>query len=355
MSFRYCDFLESLFRRFAHRPLRYNLGEPTCDIGQEKHMIVIASHNGAIGIGEAMRALKNGGSALDAVETGIRLVEGDPDDHTVGYNGYPNILGELELDASIMDGRTLNSGAVALMRGFPFAISVARQIMERKLPHALLAAEGAERFAREIGAEAWDEMLTAEIRSIWRKRLEATHSTADMPKLSDDAPLLEWVKLATDPERVAGTVNFIAIDKHGDIASGVSTSGWAWKYPGRIGDSPIIGAGNYADNRYGACACTGMGEMAINASTARSLVLYLKMGMPLAAAAREAMNDLRDLGGDYIGGMNLIALNRGGGHIGMTSRAGGTYIFQQADMHEHQVLEREVVTIPERWAGEPRR
>ena len=253
---------------------------------------------------------------MDAVEIGIRAVEANPADHSVGYNGYPNILGELELDASIMDGATLDSGAVALMRGFPYAISVARQVLERDQPHVLLAGAGAERFAREIDAEQWDEMLTDEIRELWWKRLAAVgatqwvarHST-DIPQLTDDTPLLDWVKLATDPERVAGTVNFIAIDGAGDIASGVSTSGWAWKYPGRIGDSPIIGAGNYADNRYGACACTGMGEMAIRAGTARSLVLYLQMGMSLREAGRRAMSDLRDLGGDYIGGMNLIALD----------------------------------------------
>ncbi len=312
-------------------------------------MLIIASRNGVIGIAEAMRALKQGGSAMDAVEIGIRAVEADPTDQTVGYNGYPNILGELELDASVMDGRTLNSGAVALMRGFPYAISVARQVMERKLPHVLLAGAGAERFAREIGAEAWDEMLTEEIRAVWRKRLADSTATGEIPPLKENSPLLEWVKLATDPERVAGTVNFIAIDGRGDIASGVSTSGWAWKYPGRIGDSPIIGAGNYADNRYGACACTGMGEMAINASTARSVVLYLKTGMALADAAREAMRDLRDLGGDYIGGMNLVALDKDGGHIGMSSEAGRTYIYQQADMAEPAEVEREMVEIPARW------
>ncbi|MCY3865079.1 MAG: N(4)-(beta-N-acetylglucosaminyl)-L-asparaginase [Chloroflexi bacterium] len=317
-------------------------------------MLIIASHNGASGIADAMRALKYGGSAMDAVEIGIRAVEADPSDHTVGYNGYPNILGQLELDASIMDGRTLNSGAVALMRGFPYAISVARQVMERKLPHVLLAAGGAERFAREIGAEQWADMLTEDIREVWRGRLAASTATGEFPTLSDDSPLLEWVKLATDPERVAGTVNFIAIDGQGDICAGVSTSGWAWKYPGRIGDSPIIGAGNYADNRYGACACTGMGEMAIRAGTARSLVLYLQMGMPLREAARQAMTDLRDLGGDYIGGMNLIALDSNGEHIGLSSRAGGSYIYQTGDMDRYKECEREIVEIPMRWGGEAR-
>ena len=324
-------------------------------------MLIIASSNGAIGIDQAMQALKNGGSALDAVELGIRAVEANPDEHSVGYNGYPNILGELELDASIMDGRTLNSGAVAMMRGFPYAISIARQVMERALPHVLLAGAGAERFAREIGAQHWRSMLTAEILEVWREGLAAVRAnqrvarrSAEIPAITEDTPLLDLVKLATDPERVNGTVNFIALDAQGDIASGVSTSGWAWKYPGRIGDSPIIGAGNFADNRYGACACTGMGEMAIRAGTARSLVLYLQTGMSLAEAARRAMGDLRDLGGDFIGGMNLIALDAAGAHIGLSSRAGGTYIIQSADMPRYQSCEREFVEIPARWGGETR-
>ena len=203
-------------------------------------------------------------------------------------------------------------------------------------------------------------MLTEEIRAVWRKRLADVGATAvarqadDRPELTDEAPLLDWVKLTTDPERVLGTVNFIAIDSAGDIASGVSTSGWAWKYPGRIGDSPIIGAGNYADNRYGACACTGMGEMAIRASTARSVLLYLKTGMSLGEAARRAMEDLRDLAGDYIGGMNLIALDNDGNHIGLSSRPGGSYIIQTGDMDSFREREREVVTIPARWGGEAR-
>ena len=313
-------------------------------------MLIIASHNGAIGIHQAMTALQGGGSALDAVETGTRLVEANPEEHSVGYNGYPNILGELELDASIMDGRTLDSGAVAALRGFPYAISVARQVLERKLPHVLLAGEGAERFAREIGAEERDEMLCDEVRQVWRRRLES--SDASQP---DATRLLDTVQLATDPERVAGTVNFIAIDSSGDIGSGVSTSGWAWKYPGRIGDSPIIGAGNYADNRYGACACTGMGEMAIRAGTARSVVLYMQMGMTLEAAAHTAMRDLRDLGGDYIGGMNLIALDKHGEHIGLSSEAGRTYIVQTGDMAQHAERQRGLVELPRRWGGVARR
>ncbi|MCY4537163.1 MAG: N(4)-(beta-N-acetylglucosaminyl)-L-asparaginase [Chloroflexi bacterium] len=318
-------------------------------------MLIIASANGAVGMDAAMRALKNGGSAVDAVEAGIRLVEADPAERSVGYNGYPNILGQLELDASIMDGRTLNSGAVAIMRGFPYAISVARQVMDRKLPHVMLAGEGAERFAREIGAEQWTSMLSEEVKALWRQRLIANSALLDLDDMDADSPLLDAVALATDPERVTGTVNFIAIDGNGDICSGVSTSGWAWKYPGRVGDSPIIGAGNYADNRHGACACTGMGEMAIRACTAYGLVSYLRAGLSIGEAGQKAMRDLRDLDGDYIGGMNLITLDRAGNHVGLTTRAGSTYVYQHGKMDAFREKEREFVEIPARWAGEARR
>ena len=113
-------------------------------------MIVVASANGRVGIGAAIEILRAGGSALDAVETATRLVEANPEDHTVGYGGYPNLLGEVELDASIMDGRTLSAGAVGGLKGFKHPISVARRVME-DLPHVLLVGEGAARFAREIG------------------------------------------------------------------------------------------------------------------------------------------------------------------------------------------------------------
>ena len=312
-------------------------------------MIVIASSNGRVGIDDAMQVLKNGGSALDAVEAGIRPVEANPEDHSVGYNSWPNIMGELELDASIMNGRDLTSGAVAAMKGHPYAISVARQVMDN-LPHVLLAGNGAERFAREMQAEQWDELLTPEVVEAWRKKLRDNMPADVLETLGDETPLREWVKLATDPERTYSTVNFIAIDKNGDMCTGVSTSGWAWKYPGRVGDSPIIGAGNYADNRYGGAACTGMGEMAIRANTAHSVVFYMKMGMSVEEAGRRAMEDLLDLGGDYIGGMNLVALDKDGNHAAMTSMTNRTYIFQTADMDQYEEKDRTFVEIPGRWA-----
>ena len=126
-------------------------------------MIIVGSTNADVGIQHGIHILKNGGSAMDAVEATIRLVEDNPDDHTVGYNSYPNILGDLQLDASIMDGATLETGAIAAMQGFREAISIARRVKDT-LPHVLLAGEGAERFAAEMGFEKQVEMLTDEIR-----------------------------------------------------------------------------------------------------------------------------------------------------------------------------------------------
>ena len=310
-------------------------------------MIVVASSNGVVGIEVAVQVLRDGGTAVDAVEAGIRLVEDNLEDHTVGSGGFPNLLGEVELDASIMNGRSLESGAVGAIKGYPYPISIARKVMET-LPHVMLVGEGSERFAAEMGF-AQRELLTDKAHDIWANRLQKDMPESVFNHLSEQKNLSNWVKLATDPERAGGTVNFIAQDNNGDIACGVSTSGWAWKYPGRLGDSPIIGAGNYADNRYGAAACTGMGEMAIRAVTAHSIVLYIKMGLSLMEAGKQAMVDLNDLGGNFISGMNIVALDKDGNHAAFSSEEGKTYTYQTAVMEKAVETTRTFVPIPSRW------
>ncbi len=303
--------------------------------------IVVASANGRVGIEAAVDVLRRGGSALDAVETGTRLVEDNLDDHTVGRAGLPNLLGAVELDASIMDGRTLAAGAVAALKGYPNPISVARRVMN-DLPHVLLAGEGAARFAAESGFEPAD-LLTDETRRIWRERMAGTLPPNATPgDRTFYAKMREWARLATDPEKVSGTVNFIARDRDGSIASAVSTSGWAWKYPGRVGDSPIIGAGNYCDNRFGAACCTGRGEMAIRAATARSVVLYMKLGMSLTDALAEAMRDLWSLEDPYYGAMNIIALDANGTPAAAANRE-ATYVYMTDEMDSYVEAERMVV------------
>jgi len=308
-------------------------------------LVVVTSANGRVGIDVAMRVLKAGGSALDAVEAGTRLVEDNAEDHSVGTAGLPNLLGEVELDASIMDGRTLGAGAVAALKGYPNPISVARRVMT-DLPHVLLVGEGAARFAEGAGFDQ-AELLTAETRRIWGERMAGILPPNASPgDRQYYAKMREWAGMATDPEKVAGTVNVIARDREGNIASAVSTSGWAWKYPGRVGDSPLIGAGNYCDNRYGAAACTGRGEMAIRAATARSLVLYLKAGMSLAQAMTEAMTDLWALEDPYYGSMNLVAMDKDG-TPGAATNGSATYVYQTEEMDAFAEAERLVVTRPE--------
>jgi beta-aspartyl-peptidase (threonine type) len=285
-------------------------------------VIVLGSTTAEVGMETAVRILVDGGSALDAVEASIRLVERAPGIHSVGQDAWPNLLGQSELDASIMDGRTLNAGAVGALQGFVHPISVARRVMD-ELPHLLLVGEGAARFAREIGAEQGD-LMSDEVREGWADWLKERMSPEEWAKWPAEklAPL---ARLTADPERAHGTVCVLARDGQGDIAVGVSTSGWAWKYPGRLGDSPIIGAANYADNRYGAAACTGFGEMAIRAGTARSVVLYLKMGLSLEESVYAAAEDLDAVTWFYKGRVTLYALDCEEGHRVLTyNRAEGT-------------------------------
>lgn len=310
-------------------------------------MLVITSQNGSVGIEAAMQVLRDGGTAMDAVEAGIRLVEANPDDHSVGYGGYPNLLGEVELDAAIMDGSDLTSGAVGALKAYPYPISVARKVLE-KLPHVFLVGEGAARFAAEMGFEV-RELLTEPARETWENRLREDVPPDVCQHLAEQPDLWRYVEIGTDPERVLGTTNFIAQDARGNLAVGVSTSGWAFKYPGRIGDSPIVGAGLYADNRYGAAACTGTGEMAIRAATAHSVVFYMKMGLPVTDAGQRAMADLNDLGGRYLSGMNFIAVDRAGNHAGYSSREDATYLYFTDTMDAPVEAPRLHVPLTERW------
>jgi len=292
--------------------------------------IVVASSNGNVGIRQAVEVLRSGGSALDAVVAGIKPVEANPEDHSVGYSGLPNLLGVVELDASIMEGRGLRAGSVGALTTHQDAIEAARKVME-ELPHVLIVGAGADRFATEMGLPAVD-LLTDEAKAIWRERL-----TGENRDVAYAARIREMVgELASDPqfpeEPPHGTVNFIARDDNGDIACGVSTSGWAWKYPGRLGDSPIIGAGNYADNRWGAAACTGRGEMAQRCLTAHSVVTFMRFGMTLEDALRTAMIDLKQLDDPYASEMNIVGLDRDGNPAAASTALGKTYIYMTTAM-----------------------
>jgi beta-aspartyl-peptidase (threonine type) len=276
-----------------------------------------------------------GGSALDAVEACAKIIEADTTDTSVGRGGKPNVLGEVELDASIMDGTTHRTGAVAALVGYLHPISVARAVMERT-PHVFIVGDGAARFAREIGAER-TQNLTPSTRKLWVERLRSVGETP--ASIRRRAKLLPVVRKTVREER--GTVNFLALDGHGDVASAVTTSGWAYKYPGRVGDSPVIGAGNYCDSRYGAAACTGYGELAIRGATAKTAVDRLATGMPPDMVARAAIADANGL---EDAAFNIVVLSAKGVHASATNREGRRYVWMTARMKEPITAARAVVS-----------
>ncbi len=247
-------------------------------------MIFVAGDIKNSGTALTWERLKAGHSALDSLEIGIRAVEANDDDWSVGRGGYPNALGVVELDAAVMDGRTRASGAVGALQGFLHPVSVAYAVMAR-LPHVLLVGEGAGHFADEIGAER-AELLTEPQRenlARWQR-----HS-----RLGDGSQnLIDAVKEGMDPAKKDSTTVYLAQDAAGDIAVATSTSGWAWKYPGRLGDTPIAGAGFYADNRFGAAACMGKGELAIRTGLARLTVTLMQAGRSVEDAVGEALADV---------------------------------------------------------------
>ena len=287
-------------------------------------MILVTNNEGTSGAPVTAQLLREGQHALDAIEVGIRLVESDPNVRTVGRGGWANLLGEVELDASIMDGTTLRTAAVGALKDFLHPISVARQVLER-LPHVLLVGEGAMRFANEIGAER-GELLMPHAANAWRKWFDNEVSQTDKARWPD-VPLANYCSHAIDPEVGRDTTVFLAIDQANNVAGGTSTSGWGWKYPGRLGDSPVIGAGLYADSRYGACACTGAGEMTLRCSTARSVVLYMKRGMSVEEAVFEAANDMRALKGGLISRVTIHAIDRAGQHNVIAVNGDGTQYY----------------------------
>jgi len=273
--------------------------------------ILVTNSEGTPGVGRTAGMLAQGAGGLDAIEAGIREVEADTTIRTVGRGGWPNLLGEVELDAAMIDGNTFRSGAVGALKGYLHPISIARAVLEQ-LPHEMLVGEGAARFAHEIGAETTNNLIPDSER-VWREWFEDKVPAAARENWPD-VPLAELCQQAIDPEKGMDTTVFLSLDGKGEIMAGVSTSGWAWKYPGRLGDSPIIGAGCYADTRFGAAACTGTGEMAIRAGTSRAIVLYMKMGLSLEAAVDEAIDDLRQLKGGLIQRITLHAIDRNGDH-----------------------------------------
>ena len=305
--------------------------------------VVVGSYNARVGLPAAIEVLRAGGSAMDAAIAAVREVEDDLSDRGVGTGGLPNILGEVELDASVMDGRTLATGAVGALKGYPHPADIARKVMELT-PHVMLVGEGAALFAQRHGFTP-APLLTPEVEQYWRETITAP-SVEDMTIYDRRGEryagvVREWTTLLH--KDIFGTTNVIARDGQGNIACAVSTSGWGFKWPGRLGDSPIIGAGNYADNRYGAAACTGRGELAIRVALAYNVVRSLREGQrlddALAAGLRE-VNALPDNLEKRAGSMNIVGMDRDGGVAAVSNFPGSQYVYQTTDMDGVEVRPR---------------
>jgi len=295
---------------------------------QGKRPLIISSANGLHALGAGMDILKKGGDTLDAVVAAVTIVEDDPNDDSVGYGGLPNEEGEVELDASVMHGPTHRAGSVASVRRIKNVSRLAKTVME-KTNHVMIVADGARRFAV---AEGFEEMnlLTEHSRKIWLA-WKASSSLNWRPGI--DSP--EWKEHISaifngDEKQIAyaerviahpptGTIPCMAVDAKGDISATTTTSGLSWKIPGRVGDSPIIGAGCCVDNEVGAAGSTGKGEENIKVSGGHTIIEMMRRGKSpeeacleaLARIARNYNNDKKKLSTFHI---FFYALNKDGVH-----------------------------------------
>ena len=293
--------------------------------------VVISSANGLVATAKAMEMIQNGSDALDAVIAGVNIVEDDPNDNSVGFGGLPNEDGVVELDSSVMHGPTARGGAVASIRNIKNPSKVARLVMERT-DHVLIVGEGALRFAKAHGFKE-ENLLTDESRQAWLKWKEDVSSEDDWlpPHNLESKDVGEGIKSAI---RNTGTINCDALDLKGNISGVTTTSGLSWKIPGRVGDSPILGAGLYVDNEVGAAGSTGRGEANLLACSSVMIVEYMRQGKSPQEACLMAckriveqtkMKRLLDESGRPKFGVNFYAINKKGEYGGASIWSGARF------------------------------
>ncbi len=246
-------------------------------------LCVVSSGNGIRATEKAMEIMRQGGDPLDAVIAGVNIVEEDPNDNSVGYGGLPNEEGVVELDASVMYGPTHKAGAVASLRNIKTPSKVAKLVMERSA-HVLLVGEGALGFAKAHGFKE-EDLLTEKAREIWLKWKEAM-SDKDYWLSPDEKKILAELKPYIEHY---GTINCLAKNSAGVLAGVTTTSGYAFKIPGRVGDSPIIGAGLYIDNDIGAAGSTGFGEANLRTCGSFQVVQFMGQGLSPEESCLRAM------------------------------------------------------------------
>ena len=238
----------------------------------------VSSSNGLAAVNRAMELVLRGTDTLDAAIEGVKIQELDPADNSVGYGGLPNEDGVVQLDASCMHGPTRRAGAVAALEGIKTPSEIARLVL-KYTDHVLLVGEGAKRFALSYGYRE-EELLTPESRQLWLTWRANRGREDDWLDVPEDEPLVA---------RPTGTINLNVVNAKGEISSVTTTSGLAWKIPGRAGDSPIIGAGQYTDNVVGAAGSTGRGEANVRACGGFLTVEGMRRGLKPADACVETL------------------------------------------------------------------
>ena len=238
----------------------------------------VASENGIRGVARAVELMTQGVDTLDAGVEGVKIQELDPKDMSVGYGGLPNEEGVVQLDASCMHGPSKRAGAVAALEGIKTPSEVARLVL-KYTNHILLVGAGAKRFALSYGFKE-EDLLTPESRELWLRW------RANRGKDDDWVDVIDKVPMGVRP---TGTINLNTINEKGELSSVTTTSGLAWKIPGRAGDSPIIGAGQYTDNEIGSAGSTGLGEANIMVCGGFLTVEHMRRGLAPADAALETL------------------------------------------------------------------
>ncbi len=283
--------------------------------------VAISSNNSLAPVTKAVELMLQGADTLDAAVEGVKIQELDPADDSVGYGGLPNEDGVVQLDASCMHGPTKRAGAVGCLEGIKTPSEVAKLVL-RYTNHILLVGEGAKRFALSYGFKE-EDLLTPASRQKWLA-WRANRGKAD-----------DWLDVPAGEAMVArptGTINLNAVNAKGEISSVTTTSGLAWKIPGRVGDSPIVGAGQYCDNTVGAAGSTGRGESNIMVCGGFLTVEHMRRGMSPTDACLETLRRvvamtpprLLDGRGRPTFGLTFYAVNRNG-EYGAASMYPGRY------------------------------
>ena len=304
--------------------------------------VVVSSANGLRAVEKAYSVLASGGDPLDAVISGVNIVEDDPEDVTVGYGGIPNEEGVVQLDASVMDGRIMKAGAVGALENIKNPSKVARLVMERT-NRVFLVGPGALKFARAHGFKE-DNLLTERSRKIWlywKEKLSGHDDWIEAGNEEEKDPDIRWFiqKFGASDFRPQGTINCNAVTKDGDIVGTTTTSGLFFKVPGRLGDSPVIGAGLYVDGEVGACGSTGWGEGNLRSCGSHTVVEFLRQGKSpeeaalktlerISALARENHDARGRLKTDF--NINFYVVNKKGEHAGAALWSGGHYAVADA-------------------------